>query len=112
MIIYFSPDCSHCQHLMKEMKPEMKKFGDTQIIMITYIQPAMLKEIRDFSHEFGLNRNPNIIIGTEGYTLLVQRYYQIAITPFIAIYNREGSFVKSFATPPDMSELVTTIIRT
>jgi thioredoxin-related protein len=106
MIIYFSPDCSHCQQLMQEIKPEIRKFGDTQIIMITYIQPAMLSAVRAFYREFGLAKYRNVTVGTEGYTLLVQRYFHIAITPYIAVFNRNGKFIKGFAKPPAMKELI------
>ncbi len=46
MIIYFSPDCSHCQHMMYEMKPQMKAFKNVQIVMITFVQ--LLKAIQVF----------------------------------------------------------------
>ncbi|MEO6851241.1 MAG: hypothetical protein ABI203_08280, partial [Mucilaginibacter sp.] len=54
MIIYFSPDCSHCQHLMYEMKPRMKEFGDTQIVMVTFTSTEMLKMIQTFYRDFDL----------------------------------------------------------
>ena len=109
MIIYFSPDCSHCQHMMYEMKPKMKQFGDTQIVMVTFIEPSMLKAIQNFYRDFNLAKYPNIIVGTEGHSYVVQRYYQVSTTPYIAIYNRKGKLVKAYQKAPSVDELIATI---
>ena len=103
MIVYFSPDCSHCQHLMYELKPVMNDFKNTQVIMITFVM--QIKAIRVFSRDFDLKKYPNFIVGTEGYTYLVQKYYQVKTTPFIAIYDRKGKLVKSYEKPPKAEEL-------
>src|ERR1700761_3375552 len=51
MIIYFAPDCGHCQHLMHEMAPKMNEFKDVQVVMITFAMP--LKASQVFYHDFG-----------------------------------------------------------
>ena len=109
MIIYFSPDCSHCQHLVYDMKPKMKQFGDTQIVMVTFIDYSMLKMIKTFSRDFDLAKYPNIIVGTEGRSYVVQRYYQVKTTPYIAIYDRKGKLVTAYDKAPTMSELIATV---
>jgi thioredoxin-related protein len=109
MIVYFSPDCSHCQHMMYEMKPKMKQFGDTQIVMVTFTEFTMLKMIQNFSRDFDLAKYPNIIVGTEGHSYVVQRYYQVRTTPYIAIYDRKGKLVKAFEKAPTMDELIATV---
>lgn len=109
MIIYFSPDCGHCQHLMYEMKPEMKKLGDVQIVMVTFTEFTMLKMIKNFYRDFDLAKYPNITVGTEGHSYIVQRYYQVASTPYIAIYDRKGKLVKGFEKAPTMAELIATV---
>jgi thioredoxin-related protein len=103
MIIYFSPDCSHCQHLMYEMKPKMKDFDHVQVIMVTFVKE--IKAIKTFARDFDLAKYPNFIVGTEGYTYLVQRYYQVATTPYIALYDKSGKLVKYYTKPPAIAEL-------
>ena len=103
MIVYFSPDCSHCQHMMYELKPVMKSFSKAQVIMITFVQ--QIKAIQVFSRDFDLKKYPNFIVGTEGYTYKVQKFYQVKTTPFIAIYDRKGKLVKSYEKPPKAEEL-------
>jgi thioredoxin-related protein len=109
MIIYFSPDCSHCQHLVYDMKPKMKEFGDMQIVMVTFTEFTMLKMIKNFTRDFDLAKYPNITVGTEGHTYLVQRYYQVTTTPYIAVYDHKGKLVKAFEKAPSMSELIATV---
>jgi thioredoxin-related protein len=96
MLIYFSPDCPHCQRLMYEMKPKMNEFGDTQIVMITWSQNYDIRAIKVFYRDFGLSKYPNIIVGTEGYSYTVQKYFNIQTTPYIAIYNKEGKMTQAF----------------
>jgi thiol-disulfide isomerase/thioredoxin len=103
MIIYFAPDCSHCQHLMYELKPEMKAFKNVQVIMITFVQ--QLKAIQVFYRDFDLKKYPNFIVGTEYPTYKVQQYYQVRTTPYIALYDKDGKLVKSYEKAPKAEEL-------
>lgn len=109
MIIYFSPDCTHCQHLVYEMKPKMKEFADTQIVMVTFTEPTMLKMLKTFNRDFDLAKYPNLTVGTEGHTYVVQQYYQVKTTPYIAVYNRKGKLVQAFEKSPTMAELIAAV---
>ena len=109
MFIYFSPDCTHCQHLMYEMKPEMDNFKDIQIVMVTFTRIDMLKMLKEFYTDFNLKAYPNISMGTEYPNYALQRYYQVAMTPYIAIYDHKGKLVKSFPKAPKMDELVAAV---
>jgi thioredoxin-related protein len=109
IIVYFSPDCPHCQHLVTELKPKMNELGDTQVILITWSANFDLRAIKTFNKEYKLGGYPNIIIGTEGYTYLVQKYYNVLSTPFIAIYNRKGKMVQSFSKPPKIDDVIAAV---
>lgn len=106
MIIYFAPDCPHCQKLIKDMKPSMGKFKNIQVIMITFTDIRMVKT---FENDYGLKAYPNFILGTEGYTYTVQRFYQLKHTPFVAIYDKNGKLVQAFEKQPEASDLLTAI---
>jgi thioredoxin-related protein len=106
MIIYFSPDCSHCQHLMYEMKPKMKNFDKVQIVMITFTDYDRLAMIRNFVRDFDLKKYPNLTVGTEAHTYLVQQYYQVTTTPYIAIYDSKGKLAKAYDKAPTVDELI------
>ncbi len=103
MIIYFAPDCSHCQHLMYEMKPMMSSLKNVQVVMITFVQ--QIKAIQVFARDFDLKKYPNFIVGTEGYTYVVQKFYNVRTTPFVALYNKNGTLVKSFDKAPEAKEI-------
>jgi thiol-disulfide isomerase/thioredoxin len=107
MIIYFAPDCSHCQHLMYEMKPKMKDFKNVQIVMVTFVQ--QLKAIQVFYRDFDLKKYPNFTVGTEGYTYLVQKYYQVKTTPYIALYDKAGKLAQHYDKPPTVDELAAAV---
>jgi len=106
MLIYFSPDCGHCQKLVYDMKPVMNQFKDIQVVMITFTD---IKMVKNFSEEYNLAAYPNFTLGTEGYTYNVQKYYRLKTTPYIAIYDHKGQLVKAFEKVPPIPELVTTV---
>jgi thioredoxin-related protein len=106
MIVYFSPDCSHCQRLMHDMKPEMRNFDNVQIVMVTFTQIKMLKMIKDFYHDYSLAGYPNLLIGTEYPNYVLQKYFQVQTTPYIAIYDGKGKLVKAFEKKPEMKDLI------
>lgn len=106
MIIYFSPDCSHCQQLMYDMKGQMKDFSKIQIVMIT---DAMYKLVKGFHRDFGISQYPNIVVGTEQSSYDIINYYNVKMTPYIAIYNHSGKLVKAYDKVPKMKELAATV---
>jgi len=106
MIIYFSPDCSHCQQLMYDMKGQMKDFSKIQIVMIT---DAMYKLVKGFHRDFGISQYPNIVVGTEQSSYDIINYYNVKMTPYIAIYNRNGKLVKAYDKVPKLKELAATV---
>lgn len=110
MVIYFAPDCSHCRHLMAEMKPVMKDFKRIQVVMVTFVDPhQQFRAIKDFYKDFELKKYPNFTVGTEGYTYVVQRYYQVSTTPYIAIYGKNHKLSQYYIKPPAIEELVAAV---
>src|SRR4051812_16932959 len=110
MVIYFEPSCTHCEHLMGELRPKMNQLKNIQVVMITYTKTEYpyLKLLRDFNKKYNLAKYPNFTVGTE-YTpkqdYPVMHYYTIYTTPFIVIYDTKGKVVKSFGNVPTANEL-------
>src|ERR1700730_10973165 len=104
MIIYFAPDCSHCKNFMFEMKPHMEDFKNVQVVMITFV--LQLKATQTFYRDFDLKKFPNFTVGTEGYTYVVQRFYEVKTTPYIALYDKKGKLVKAYDKVPKVDDLV------
>ncbi|WP_295655114.1 hypothetical protein [uncultured Mucilaginibacter sp.] len=114
MVIYFSPDCTHCQHLTEQLTELLKSekkdhkhiLSKTQIVMITW---SSLQAIQVFRKDYELDKYPNITVGTEGYALTVQKYYQVKTTPYIAIYTKGGKLVQAFEKAPKIGDLIDVI---
>jgi thiol-disulfide isomerase/thioredoxin len=107
MIMYFAPDCPHCQHMTLELTKHMKEFGNTQIVMISFVNPELqLKALTKFVKDYHLEKYRNIKVGTEVYTYVVQKFYQVRTTPYEAVYNKQHKLVQTFAKIPDVKDLV------
>ncbi len=102
VIIYFSPDCNHCQHEAKEIVNHIDSFGNTSFIWVSY---HPLEEIDAFQQKFGLDKFQNIIVGRDP-LYHIPSLYKVAFTPFIAIYNNKGIFVKEFREGASVDELL------
>ena len=102
MLMYFSPECDHCKELTTEILKSAKSFGNKQLIMVTYFPIA---EVKKFANDLSIQKYPNIQVGTEGMTLVVQKHYNIRTFPFVALYNKSGKLVRMFreqAPPKDI----------
>ena len=106
VIIYFSPDCSHCQRMMYELKPKLNQLKNIQVVMITWSKDYDIRGIREFKRDYDLKKYANFTLGTEGYTMLVQKYYEVKTTPYIAMYNSAHKWVKAFDKVPKTEDVL------
>jgi peroxiredoxin len=106
VLIYFAPDCPHCQHLTMDIREKMKQFGDAQIMMITWSNNYDIRAIKNFVRDFDLKKYPNIEVGTEGYTYQIQKYFKIETTPYVAVYNSKGKLSKAFRKQPEVGDVL------
>lgn len=93
IIIYFSPDCDHCNMLMKDFFKREASFRNASIAMVTYLP---VDDVRKFNQKYNLSKYPNMYVGTEGSTFFLKNYYALTQMPFIALYAKNGDFVKSY----------------
>ena len=108
VLIYFSPSCEHCQKFTAELVKHKAALAEKQIIMVAY-EP--LDEVKKFYVTYGLAAYPNIKVGTEGYSFIVQQYYQIQRFPFIAIYNKNNQLSTILTDYGQLEKLVATVIK-
>jgi hypothetical protein len=92
VLIYFAPDCSHCQVLMDGVFKNIAAFRKTQLVLVTF---KPLSELQLFERQFNTASFSNIHTGTEGATFFLRYYYNLAQTPFTAVFNK-GMLVRSF----------------
>lgn len=102
LILYFSPDCGHCQLETEELLSKMKEFNNLQIVMVT---SRPFADMANFADHYKLKRFPAIKIGTDP-ARLVTTFYDVKFTPFSALYDKKGMLVKVYEKEIDMKELV------
>lgn len=105
VITYFNPECGHCQDEATALAKNMSKFKNVFFVMAAYKDLDLIKE---FSEDFGLNKFTNIRIGRDTQYFL-PTFYAVKSTPFTAVYDRKGRFVKAFEngySPEDLEKLV------
>ena len=103
VIIYFSPDCDHCDQLVKELLKRKADFNKASIAMITYLP---VDPVTKFVKAYDLNSLPNIYVGTEGSTYFLKNYYQLTSMPFMALYTKNGDLVKQYPKDEGLTDLI------
>jgi hypothetical protein len=104
MIIYFDPECEHCQRYTTALLKHIKQLSKVQIVMIC-AAPG-IPPVKKFVTGFALDKYPNIKVGTEGIYRATMNFYHVSVTPFTALYNNSGALVKYYRTVPEIQELV------
>jgi thiol-disulfide isomerase/thioredoxin len=102
VIIYFSPECSHCIHEINEIKKNIDSLSNAFFVMASYHN---LDSIKVFATKYSTSNYKNMVVGRDTkYFLPV--YYDIKFTPFIAVYDTQKNFVKAYDQGANMHELI------
>jgi thiol-disulfide isomerase/thioredoxin len=102
VIIYFSPECGHCQITADDFSKRMKDLKDIYFVWVSYYP---LPEIKEFNEKFNLQQFNNITIGRDpNYT--IPSYYRVKFTPFMAVYNKEHHLIKTYGQGADVDTLI------
>jgi thiol-disulfide isomerase/thioredoxin len=92
VIMFFSPDCEHCQKETKELLAYKDELRDIPILMAS---PSSFGMIKQFYEEYNLAAMPNIKLGSDvNYAL--GSIYQLRTFPSIFIYDHKGKLAKAF----------------
>jgi peroxiredoxin len=105
MMVYFDPDCDHCEVFIKDLQKEIGSFKNVQIVMVTYVPLPALKK---FVAKTSLKATTNLRIGTEGDTFVVRYHYNIMQFPFLALHDKNGNLFATYESlVPSAVELAT-----
>ncbi|MBS1747019.1 MAG: thioredoxin fold domain-containing protein [Bacteroidetes bacterium] len=91
ILVYFSPTCDHCKVFTEKMMKRVNDLKNDQLVMISYED---IKAVKAFDDKYKLSSHQNIKVGSEGYTFIVQKYYNIQHFPFVAEYDKTGQLKK------------------
>jgi cytochrome oxidase Cu insertion factor (SCO1/SenC/PrrC family) len=103
LIIYFSPDCEHCQVLMNAVFKNIKDFKKAQIVMVTF---KPLNEVIAFQKNYQTAKYPNIKVGIDMPIFFFKNYFNLQNTPFTALYNKQGKLIASYKNETPVNDLI------
>lgn len=92
LLMFFSPECEHCKHQIRDILADFSKFKDIEIVMATF-QP--FDEMKTFYSYYRIGDHPNIKIGRDEKYFLPP-YYKMQNLPYLALYNKHGQYITHF----------------
>ena len=101
VIIYFSPECGHCQHEMKEIEKNMDSLKNAFFVFVSRFP---VDSIKNFEKKYNTSIYPNMVFGKEA-SYYIPVFFDIKFTPFMAVYDSKKQYVKSYDQGADMHEL-------
>lgn len=104
VLIYFDPDCDHCQKLMTELFKKIKSFEKAQIMFVTF---KPLAEVIAFEKKYHTRQYTNMKVGTEGTLFYLRNYYKLIKMPFTALYDKKGNYNYSYRDETPVDDLIT-----
>jgi thiol-disulfide isomerase/thioredoxin len=102
IIIYFSPDCEHCQTLMNAFFKKVNDFKNTEVVMVTF---RPLSEVAGFEKTYRTYKYSNIIVGTEVPVFFFKMYFNLMKTPFTVLYDKQGQYRYSYREETPIDDL-------
>jgi thioredoxin-related protein len=103
IIIYFAPDCEHCQVLMKQLFKKINEFKSAQIVMVTF---KPLNEVKQFEKDYNTAAYKNIKVGIESPIFYFRYYFKLENTPFTALYDKTGKLIYSWQKEAPINDLL------
>lgn len=91
-LVFFQPDCDHCQREAQEFERNLEAFGGTTIYFIT---SGPMEEIKAFADTYKLNGRPNVHFAFTPALNVLNNYGPIS-APSVYIYSEDHKLVKGF----------------
>ena len=105
VLVYFRPDCPHCQVETKSILNDIDSLRNFQICLLAN---APIEDLRIYSQYYHLNQYTNIIIGKD-YQNSFAHVFKPNAVPFVAIYNEKRKLAKIYYGEISVNTLVTAI---
>lgn len=106
VLIYFSPDCGHCQKLMTDFFKRVNQFKKAEVVMITF---KPIDEVKSFEQFYSTSKYKNIRVGSEMETFYLKMFYNLNHTPFTALFNKHGNLIYSYRDETSIDDLISRI---
>ncbi len=93
VLVYFSPECSHCQLEAQQLRKYADSFSNAQFVWMSYSYSNT--DLWNFYQKYELNLCRNVVLG-KILTYQIPAYFKVAFTPYIAVFNAQKQFVTEF----------------
>ena len=103
VLIYFDPDCDHCQKLMNELFKKINSFKKVEMVLITF---KSVTEVAAFEKKYSTSKYVNMRVGTEGTLFYLRNYYKLVKMPFTALYDSKGNYSYSYRDETPVDDLI------
>lgn len=107
ILIFFSPDCSHCIELGKKIVEHKDDFKKSRIYMAT---PMALPATQKYADSTGLSKMKNVMIGKD-FRFFSISFYGMKSFPFAAVYYGDKKLVTAFSSTFTAEDLIKVIDR-
>ncbi|RDC63161.1 peroxiredoxin family protein [Adhaeribacter pallidiroseus] len=101
IIIFFEPDCEHCQREANEMQGHLPAFANYNVY---FVSPAPMDQMQQFFMKYNLS-GPNISFAQTPNSSLLQEFGPIP-APSVFIYSEKGKLVKAFKGETPMANIL------
>jgi len=85
VLLYFSPDCEHCQKETADILKHMSVLKEARFFFVTNDPFDRLKAFKGF---YKLDTYPNIVLGQDEQFFLI-RHFKGAYPPYLVLYDRQ-----------------------
>ncbi len=92
IVLFFSPDCEHCQYEAEAIFKQKEQFANTNLWWVSTADGLVIKT---FTQKYGLENLPNMYFAHLSNQKVYQTFGSIAI-PHIFIYDRQQNLQKEF----------------
>lgn len=89
VFIYFSPECDHCQHALKELREKSDSLKDATVYLTSFVP---LPEMNKFIVDYKLNELKNWRFGKD-YQYFFPMYFGAKSVPFMVVYDKNKKLV-------------------
>ncbi len=101
VLIFFAPDCDHCQHSTREMTEKIDLLKNMQILMVTWMDANLTNK---FYQDYKLASFPNITVTRDPqYNLL--KFYGVHSIPDVFVYDKNGRYKAHFKSKIPVEEI-------
>ena len=103
VLIYFDPDCDHCQKLMADLFKKINSFKKVEMVLITF---KSVTEVAAFEKKYTTSKYANMKVGTEGTLFYLKNYYKLVKMPFTVLYDSKGNYSYSYRDETPVDDLI------